>query len=252
MFDLLKKERVFSVKNEHLTLFTNPSSHPAEAEFLFLLTRANNFDLSFFNLKTLQDYLLELERSRIPKRVLEEFVQKTKTKLTANIARKLFPLSEKQVESFVDRCKINNCPNAHRELGKCASEVHELQKTYNVQVDESRNWQYQQSKSKAEPMSFPADVVGEAIQMTQDHNILRMLGNQYCLELNDQNECSHATPESQHTVQLMQVITKLFMDAPQGTIEDDSSASTMLEFWSKITHVFTTFTQAKNHLSFTR
>ena len=79
-------------------------------------------------------------------------------------------------------------------------------------------------------MSFLADVVGEAIQMTQDHNILRMLKNQHGLELNDQNECSRTTPESQHTVQLMQVTTKLFMDAPQGTIEENSSAGTMLEF----------------------
>ena len=79
MFNLLKKERVFSVKTEHLTQFTHPSSHPAEAEFLFLLSRANNFDLSFLNLKTLQDYLLELSRSRIPKRILEEFVQKMVT-----------------------------------------------------------------------------------------------------------------------------------------------------------------------------
>ena len=45
-----------------------------------------------------------------------------------------------------------------------------------------------------------------------------MRKNQHGLELNDQSECSHTTPESQHTVQLMQVTTKLFMDAPQGTI----------------------------------
>ena len=32
MFDLLKKERVFSVKTEHLTQFTNPSSPPADAD----------------------------------------------------------------------------------------------------------------------------------------------------------------------------------------------------------------------------
>ena len=56
--------------------------------------------------------------------------------------------------------------------------------------------------------------MGEAIQMTQDHNILRMLKNQHGLELNDQNECSRTTPESQ----LMQVTTKLFMNAPQGTM----------------------------------
>ena len=216
------------MKTEHLTQFTNPSSHPAEAKFLFLLTRANNFDLSFFNLKTLQDYLLELGRSRIPKRVLEEFVQKTKTKLTANIVQRLFPLSEEQVKSFVERCKVNNCPNSHHELGKCATEVHELQKRYNVQVDESSNWQYQQSKSTAETMSFPANVVGEAIQMTQDNNVSRMLENQHGRELNDQNGCSHVTPESRHTIQLMQVITKLFLDAPGGASEEYSSASTVL------------------------
>ena len=39
MFDLLKKERTFEVKTEHLTQFTHPSSHPTESEFLFLLSR---------------------------------------------------------------------------------------------------------------------------------------------------------------------------------------------------------------------
>ena len=64
--------------------------------------------------------------------------------------------------------------------------------------------------------------------MTQDHNVSRMLENQHCLELNDQNECSHVTPESRHTIQLMQVITKLFLDAPGGAAKEYSSASTVL------------------------
>ena len=66
--------------------------------------------------------------------------------------------------------------------------------------------------------------------MAQDQNMSRMLENQHCLELNDQNECSHATPESLHTVQLMQVITKLFMDAPGGAAEEISSAGAVLTF----------------------
>ena len=140
LFDLLKKKRVFEIKNEHLRQFTNPSSHPAEAEFLFLLSKANNFDLSFLNLKILQDYLLELGKTRIPSKVLEEFIKHTKTKLSARVAQHLFPMDEQQVQNFVNRCRVNNCPNAHNELGKCMGEIHALQKQYNVELDTQGDW----------------------------------------------------------------------------------------------------------------
>ena len=135
------------------------------------------------------------------------------------------------------------------ELGKCVTEVHNSRKRHQVQVDESSNWQYQQSKSTAETMSFPANVVGEAIQMTQDNNVSRMLENQHCRELNDQNGCSHVTPESQHTTQLMQVITKLFLDAPGGASEEYSSASTVLTLLEQKQHILPQkSTQVKTHL----
>ena len=62
MFEVGEDRLMETVKTEHLTQFTNPSPHPADAEPLFLLTRANNFDLSFYLKKILQDYLLELGR----------------------------------------------------------------------------------------------------------------------------------------------------------------------------------------------
>ena len=37
-----------TVKTERLTQSIDPSHHPADAEPLFLLTRANNFGLSFY------------------------------------------------------------------------------------------------------------------------------------------------------------------------------------------------------------
>ena len=126
-------------------------------------------------------------------------MKKTKTKLAANLAQKLFPLTEDQVKSFVDRCRVNNCPNAHHNLGTCAGEVHEIQKQYNVKVNDQGDWQYKQgTQESVEELAFCIDhenipsVIGEVAVLTDEDSIMkRLLGNQECPELNDQQECSH-------------------------------------------------------------
>ena len=73
-------------------------------------------------------------------------------------------------------------------------------------------------------------MIGEVAELTDEDSIMRrLLNNQECSELNDQQECSHISEESEQTMNLLQVITRLFLDAQSKTEEVASSMQEILD-----------------------
>ena len=74
-------------------------------------------------------------------------------------------------------------------------------------------------------------MIGEAAELTEEDSIMtRLLSSQECSQLNDQEECSHITAESQQTMNLLQVTTRLFLDAQRKTQEIESSLEEVLDY----------------------
>ena len=74
-------------------------------------------------------------------------------------------------------------------------------------------------------------MIGEVAVLTDEDSIMRrLLSDQECPEHNDQQECSHITEESEQTMNLLQVITRLFLDTQRKTDEVVSSMQVILDY----------------------
>ena len=72
------------------------------------MSQIARYDLRFLSLSTLQDYLVSLEKARIPKGLLQDFIKFSKSKVSAEMLAKLFPMTKSNINSFLERSKLNN------------------------------------------------------------------------------------------------------------------------------------------------
>ena len=236
-FDLLRKERIFVVKSEHLQAFSHPGAPPAESEFLFLLSQVDNFNVKFLNAKILQNYLLELGKSKLPKHVLTDFIKQSKTRLASQVLKKLFPLSNEQINTFLSKCRINNCPRTNNDLDKCEGKTHRVEQMYsNVSLNSDGDWQLAKSKQETVAVDSNSTQFGEVtgedsssnptqlIEVTGEdmdldgsrvEEVNRLLMNKQCVVPNSDNQCSHITEESKQILELLKVATRLMLEVNQ-------------------------------------
>ena len=81
MIDLLRQNKVFKIKSEHLKI-NSPLNVASERQLLFLLTNSSRFDLRHLNLSILCDYLISLNKAKISKHVLEDFIKYSMRKVS--------------------------------------------------------------------------------------------------------------------------------------------------------------------------
>ena len=160
MIDLLKKKRIFNVKKEHLKV-NSPYDMPNERQLSFLLIQSSKFDLRHLNLSILRDYLLSLNKAKIGKNVLEEFVKFSMTKISKECLNQLYPMNKQQIDGFLDECKNKNCPDFLR--SDCKNIKHPLEdKIKNIYLSESHEWKYKNKKDLNIGNSIDLDLNCEA------------------------------------------------------------------------------------------
>ena len=140
MIDLLRSKRVFTIKKEHLKT-CSPYDTASERQLLFLLTQCSRFDLRHLNLSILKDYLMGLNKTKIGKNVLDEFIKFSMTKISKECLNQLFPMNETQINTFLRECENHNCPNFLK--SNCKVLKHPLEeKIKNIYLTPSHQWKY--------------------------------------------------------------------------------------------------------------
>ena len=140
MIDLMTTKRVFNIKKEHLKL-SSPLDIASERQLLFLLSQSSQFDLRHLNLSVLRDYLMGLNKTKVGKHVLEEFIKYSMTKVSKECLNQLYPMDKNQIDRFLKECENHNCPSFVKT--NCKNLPHPLEtKLKNVYLDPSHNWKY--------------------------------------------------------------------------------------------------------------
>ena len=97
--DLLKTKRIFHIKKDYVR-DSSPFNTASERELLFLLLNSSKFDLKHLNLNALKDYLMSLNKTKISKNVLQDFIKFTLSKVSKECLNQLFPMNQAQKDEF--------------------------------------------------------------------------------------------------------------------------------------------------------
>ena len=142
--DLLKTKRIFHIKKDYVR-DSSPFNTASERELLFLLLNASKFDLKHLNLNVLKDYLMSLNKTKISKNVLQDFIKFTLSKVSKECLNQLFPMNQAQKEEFLTQAQFNNCPNFFK--AQCKNLVHPLEsKIKNISLTKDHEWTYNNQK----------------------------------------------------------------------------------------------------------
>ena len=156
--DLLKTKRIFHIKKEYLRE-SSPYNTASERELLFLLLNSSKFDLQHLNLNILKDYLMSLNKTKISKNVLQDFIKYTMSKVSRECLNQLFPMSKTQINDFLAEAKNNNCPEFLR--SDCKDLVHPLQNQIkDLYLTKGHNWSYK-NKAKNKDKNIVVDSPAE-------------------------------------------------------------------------------------------
>ena len=137
---LTNKKRIFHIKKSYLRE-TSPLNTASERELLFLLLNSSNFDLRHLNLNVLKDYLMTLNKTKISKNVLQDFVKYTMSKVSSECLQQLFPMDKAQKDDFLAEAQFNNCPDFLK--SQCKNLTHPLEtKIKNISLTKDHNWVY--------------------------------------------------------------------------------------------------------------
>ena len=83
---------------------------PPESEFLFSLQKLASHDLRNLNSNIIRDYLLTLKSERLPKHILDNFLDAMKAKLSSSQIAAIYPLETDKTESYLNKL-TKKCPN---------------------------------------------------------------------------------------------------------------------------------------------
>ena len=115
---------------------------------LFLILNASKFDLRHLNLNVLKDYLMSLNKTKISKNVLQDFIKYTLSKISKECLNQLFPMNQAQRDEFLAQAQYNNCPNFLK--AQCKNLTHPLEtKIENISLTEDHEWIYKDHSVQA-------------------------------------------------------------------------------------------------------
>ena len=215
-FDMLRGQRVFSMKDEYLQFQKHPCTNPTEMELLFCLTQIAKYDLRFLSLSTIQDYLISLNKARIPKGLLQDFIKFSKSKVSSEMLAKLFPMTKCNINSFLERSKLNN--DIEQASQVCVDRINQIQSQYNVKINNDNNWIY---KNKARNTEIPTEAanIESSASTAQLQDFLFDNSCSNCNEeiINGQHkECLFKTENNGNIVQAIQHLV-LYLNEVQST-----------------------------------
>ena len=213
-FDMLRGQRVFSMKDEYLQFQKHPFTNPTEMELLFCLSQIARYDLRFLSLSTLQDYLVSLEKTRIPKGLLQDFIKFSKSKVSAEMLAKLFPMTKSNINSFLERSKLNN--DIEQASQVCIDRINQIQSQYNVKVNNNNEWIY---KNKTKNLETPTEAanIEKHVPISDLENFITSNSCQNC---NNQQPLSNCSFKTETNCNIIEAISSLLQNFGVGHCAD--------------------------------
>ena len=195
---------------------SSPLNTASERELLFLLMNTSKFDLRYLNLNVLKDYLMSLNKSKISKNFLQDFIKYSMSKVSSETLKQLFPLTESQKNDFLAESKYNNCPEFLK--SKCKNLVHPLEKKIkDIELTSDHEWVYSDNKSDATNIKPDnaqlCEINSASLSVSPDkkEQLDMFLYTNRCdaCTLNNGNiNCSFKTPDK---INLLKVVKELFL-----------------------------------------
>ena len=220
---LTNKKRIFHIKKSYMRE-SSPLNTASERELLFLLMNTSKFDLRYLNLNILKDYLMTLNKSKISKNVLQDFIKYSMSKVSAETLKQLFPLTESQKNDFLAETQYNNCPEFLR--SECNKLVHPLEKKIkDIKLTNDHEWVYSDTKTDVKNLDADNGHLCEANSATlsispdkkEQLNMFLYTNRCNACTLNKGNiNCIYKTPDK---INLLKIIKELFVTL--DTLQDN-------------------------------
>ena len=84
---------------------------------------------------------MSLNKTKISKNVLQDFIKYTLSKVSKECLNQLFPMNQAQKDEFLAQAQYNNCPNFLK--AQCRNLTHPLEnKIKNISLTEDHKWIY--------------------------------------------------------------------------------------------------------------